>query len=121
LAVLINHDNDYLTRLLAFLNVINLNLGWIFVRGLGGEDSKDVGDAASHQQLHILRRVAEEVLVGQVNGQRGVVGVGGLILGLTEHLEGVRQGLEAANELVRAQIVGYLHVIIGHCYNSILN
>lgn len=49
--------------------------------------------------------MAQEVFVGQMNCQRGVVRVGGLVLRLAQHLKGVRQGLEAPDQLVVADVV----------------
>ena len=50
----------------------------------------------------------EVVVVRQVDGQGRVVRVGGLILGLAQRLEGVREGLETPDQLVGADVLGDL-------------
>ena len=50
----------------------------------------------------------EVVVVRQVDGQGRIVRVGGLILGLAQRLEGVREGLETPDQLVGADVLGDL-------------
>ena len=48
--------------------------------------------------------MVEVVFVDEVDGQRGVIGVGRLVIGLTQGLERVRQLLQATDQFVRSEV-----------------
>ena len=52
--------------------------------------------------------MVEVVVINEVDSKGTVVGVGGLVFGLTKCLEGVCQSLKAPDQLVRAEIFGDL-------------
>ena len=85
-----------------------LDLRRVLVRRIGRENPEYVCHAARHQQLHVPGRVREEVVLGQVDGQRHVDLVGLLVLGLAHGLEVVRHRLQPSDQLVGADVVGDL-------------
>lgn len=68
-----------------------LNLLQVLVRSLGRVHPEHVRDAAGDEQLHVLRGMRQELLLGQVQRQRNVLLV--VILVLAQVLERVRQDL----------------------------
>jgi hypothetical protein len=54
--------------------------------------------------------VVEVVLVDEVDGQCRVVHVRALVVGLPQRLEGVRQRLQPADQLVRTEVLGNLAI-----------
>ena len=47
---------------------------------------EDIGDAACDEELHVPRVMVEEAIVGEVDGERRVVGVGRLVVRLRARL-----------------------------------
>ena len=73
-----------------------------------GSAPENVGDAAGDEELDVPGVVGEEAVVGEVDGERRVVGVRRLVVRLRQRLEGVRQRLQAPDQLVAPDVLRHL-------------
>ena len=74
---------------------------------------EDVCDAAGDEELDVPGVVGEESVVGEVDGERRVVGVRRLVVRLRQRLEGVRQRLQPPDQLVAPDVLRHLQMV---CY-----
>ena len=56
------------------------------LRTLSDNPPENISDAAGDEELHVPRVMVEETIVGEVDGERGVVGVGRLVVRLRARL-----------------------------------
>ena len=83
------------------------------LQGQAARSPEDVCDAAGDEELDVPGVVGEESVVGEVDGERRVVGVRRLVVRLRQRLEGVRQRLQAPDQLVAPDVLRHLQMI---CY-----
>ena len=73
---------------------------------------ENICDAAGDEELDVPRVMVEESVVGEVDGERCVVGVGRLVVRLRERLERVRQRLQSPDQLVAPDVLRHLKWMI---------